>query len=100
MQPSHLPILVLPLFLVVSAFALAGPGSGPYAPGLSATPASTLILAGRGGGASSSSEAAEQARRQTGGKVLSVRKSGGGYEVKVLTPAGEVRIVFVPAAGG
>ena len=59
-----------------------------------------LHLAGRGGGASSPGEAADQARRQTGGgQVLSVRRTNGGYEVKVLTPGGEVRMVFVPGSG-
>jgi len=38
-------------------------------------------------------------RRQTGGRVLSVREQNGGYEVKVLTPSGEVRSVFIPASG-
>jgi hypothetical protein len=36
------------------------------------------------------------ARRQTGGRVLAVTASDGGYRVKVLTPKGEVRYVFVP----
>jgi hypothetical protein len=40
--------------------------------------------------------AAETVRRQTGGRVLDVRESGGGYRVKVLTPSGEVRSVTVP----
>ncbi len=56
-------------------------------------------LAGQGGGAASPAQAAEQVRRQTGGKVLSVREQNGGYEVKVLTPSGEVRSVFIPASG-
>ena len=63
-----------------------------------AVSARTLLVAG--GGAASAAEAAEAARRQTGGRVLSVERSGGGYQVKVLTPAGEVRVVFIPAAGG
>jgi hypothetical protein len=50
--------------------------------------------------AASAAEAAEQARRQTGGRVLSVERRGAGWQVKVLTPAGEVRVVFIPAAGG
>jgi hypothetical protein len=36
------------------------------------------------------------ARRQTGGRVLAVTAGDGGYRVKVLTPQGEVRYVFVP----
>jgi hypothetical protein len=51
-------------------------------------------------GAASAAEAAEQARRQTGGRVLSVERGSGGWQVKVLTPAGEVRVVVIPAAGG
>ena len=53
-------------------------------------------LAGQGGGASSSAQAAEQAKRQTGGKVLSVRETDGGWEIKVLTASGEVLSVFIP----
>jgi hypothetical protein len=53
-----------------------------------------------GGEAASAAEAAEQARRETGGRVLSVERRGAGWQVKVLTPAGEVRVVFIPAAGG
>lgn len=47
----------------------------------------------------SAAQAAEIARRQTGGRVLSVKESSDGYQVKVLTQAGEVRYVFVPASG-
>jgi uncharacterized membrane protein YkoI len=42
-------------------------------------------------------QAVEIARRQTGGRVLAVRESRDGYQVKVLTPKGEVRYVFVPS---
>lgn len=42
-------------------------------------------------------QAAESARRQTGGRVLSVKPANGGYRVKVLTPQGEVR--YVPVDG-
>jgi hypothetical protein len=49
-----------------------------------------------GEGQMSRSQAEQQARRQTGGgRVLSVKPSDGGYQVKVLTPSGEVRNVFV-----
>ncbi|MFB1488558.1 MULTISPECIES: hypothetical protein [unclassified Thiocapsa] len=42
------------------------------------------------------SQAEEAARRQTGGgRVLSVKPSDGGYQVKVLTSSGEVKYVFV-----
>jgi uncharacterized membrane protein YkoI len=45
----------------------------------------------------SAAQAAEIARRQTGGRVLSVKESRDGYQVRVLTPRGEVRNVFVSA---
>ncbi len=61
--------------------------------------APTWPLLASGGGAASPGEAAEQARRQTGGRVLSVVRAGGGYQVKILTPTGEVRLVFIPARG-
>ena len=41
-------------------------------------------------------QAGEIARRQTGGRVLAVTPKKGGYRVKVLTPSGDVRQVFVP----
>jgi len=47
----------------------------------------------------SAAQAAEIARRQTGGRVLAVKESRDGYQVKVLTQGGDVRYVFVPASG-
>ena len=47
----------------------------------------------------SAAQAAEIARRQSGGRVLAVKESREGYQVKVLTPRGEVRYVFVSASG-
>jgi uncharacterized membrane protein YkoI len=47
----------------------------------------------------SAAQAAEIASRQTGGRVLSVKESRDGYQVKVLTQGGDVRYVFVPASG-
>ena len=44
----------------------------------------------------SAGQAGEIARGQTGGRVLAVTPKDGGYRVKVLTPSGEVRQVFVP----
>jgi hypothetical protein len=89
MQPSAIVPLALALAaLCVPAGVIAAPD-----------PAPTLILAGRGGGAASPAEAAAEAQRQTGGKVLAVRQTAGGYEVKVLTPSGQVRLVFIPGAG-
>ncbi len=93
MQSSALATSVLALALAVTPLcASAAPGSGSA---WEAVPPARLILAG----AASASEAAEQARRQTGGQVLSVRQSGRGYEVKILTPSGEVRMVFIPGSG-
>jgi hypothetical protein len=92
MQPT--PILLV----VLSLASLTGPVGVCAAPPAVAHP--LPLLAGRGGGAASAAEAAEAARRQTGGKVLSVRQTSGGYQVKVLTPSGEVRMVFIPGSGG
>ena len=56
-----------------------------------------LAWAGRGqDGQRSPSEAGEIASRQTGGRVLAVKSADGGYRVKILTPDGQVRYVFVP----
>ena len=50
------------------------------------------------------SEAAERVQKSTGGRVLSaqaVREQGRDlYRIKVLSPQGEVRIVYVDAATG
>lgn len=51
---------------------------------------------GNGGGQVSPGQASEIAARQTGGRVLAVQPADGGYRVKVLTPNGQVRYVFVP----
>jgi uncharacterized membrane protein YkoI len=46
-------------------------------------------------------QAAAAAQRQTGGRVLSVDKAESGrgavWRVKVVTPKGEVRVVFIDA---
>lgn len=55
---------------------------------------------GRGQGnakALSADQAAERVRKQTGGRVLRIDDAGNGYRIKVLTPAGEVREIAVPA---
>jgi len=48
-------------------------------------------------------QAAAAAQRQTGGRVLSVDKAEAGrrtvWRVKVVTPRGEVRVVFIDAGG-
>ncbi|WP_295437718.1 hypothetical protein [uncultured Thiodictyon sp.] len=77
--------------LVLSLGACQAPSGCPAPP-----PAPAVLAAV----AASAAEAAEQARRQTGGRVLSVERGSGGWQVKVLTPAGEVRVVVIPAAGG
>jgi hypothetical protein len=100
---SAFPILVLALGLATSLFAMEGPSPvarrGVDSFGFQTVPPGSTVLAGSGG-ASSPSEAADEARRRTGGQVLAVRQSRGGYEVKVLTPNGEVRMVFIPGSGG
>lgn len=63
--------------------------------GLSLALSSTLTLPSPG--SLSPAEAGEIAQRQTGGRVLAVKPTDGGYQVKVLTPDGAVRYVFVPA---
>jgi len=49
-------------------------------------------------------QAAAEAQRQTGGRVLSVDKTESGrrtvWRVKVVTPRGEVRMVFIDAGAG
>lgn len=56
---------------------------------------------GQSGGGSqiTAAQAGEIARAQTGGRVLAVKPKKGGFRVKVLTPAGEVREVVVPGSG-
>ncbi len=44
----------------------------------------------------SAAQAGEIARQQTGGRVLAVKSADGGFQVKILTPDGKVRYVFVP----
>jgi hypothetical protein len=49
-------------------------------------------------------QAAAAAQRETGGRVLSVEKTESGrrivWRVKVITPRGEVRVVFIDADAG
>lgn len=49
-------------------------------------------------------QAAAAAQQQTGGRVLSVDKAEAGrqtvWRVKVVTPRGEVRVVFIDAGSG
>lgn len=83
--------------LVLSLGPCQAPGSCPALVGTAPPRLHPAVLVAA---ASSAAEAAEEARRQTGGRVLSVERSGGGWQVKVLTPAGEVRSVFIPGSGG
>ncbi|HSO07672.1 MAG TPA: PepSY domain-containing protein [Pelomicrobium sp.] len=57
-----------------------------------------------GRGKSARDEAAEKARRDTGGRVLSIkerpRDDREGYRVKILTPEGEVRYYDVDPNNG
>lgn len=67
--------------------------------------ASLLGVAAPAIAAVSRDEAAAIAQRQTGGRVLSVERSdgggrGGAWRVKVLTKAGEVRVIMIDAGGG
>lgn len=45
-------------------------------------------------------QAIAKVQRATGGRVLDARDVGGGYRIKVLTPDGEVRVVYVDARSG
>ena len=45
-------------------------------------------------------DAAAVAQRVSGGRVLSVEKSGSMWRVKVVTAKGEVRVIMVDAASG
>lgn len=78
---------------------------------LTATPATAaaghlpLLVARRGGEAGMSlNEAVRQVQRETGGRVLSADTvSQGGrtvHRIKVLTPAGQVRVVTIDAQSG
>ena len=78
---------LVPLAIVL--LLLAGPASGERGRGGEGRDSTQ----GRG---ITAAQAGEMARRQTGGRVLAVSPRDGGYRVKVLTPKGEVRYVFIP----
>jgi uncharacterized membrane protein YkoI len=63
-----------------------------------------LTLAAPAWAEMSRDQAAAAAQRQTGGRVLSVEKAESGrrmvWRVKVVTPNGEVRVVFIDAGNG
>ncbi len=74
MRPSKLALATLLLLTALTPF-WAGPARG---------------------GQVTPDQAGEIAQRQTGGRVLAVKQTDGGYQVKVLTPDGKVSYVFVP----
>lgn len=45
-------------------------------------------------------QAVAKVQRAIGGRVLDAREVGNDYRIKVLTPDGEVRVVFVDARSG
>jgi uncharacterized membrane protein YkoI len=45
-------------------------------------------------------EAVDKVKQQTGGRILDARTSNGHYRIKVLTPAGDVRVYRVDARSG
>ena len=45
-------------------------------------------------------QAIQSVQRATGGRVLDAREARGEYRIKVLTPRGEVRVVYVDAQSG
>jgi len=45
-------------------------------------------------------QAIQSVQRATGGRVLDAREVRGGYRIKVLTPRGEMRVVYVDASTG
>jgi hypothetical protein len=45
-------------------------------------------------------QAVASVQRATAGRVLDARDLGGQYRIKVLTPSGEVRVLYVDAATG
>ena len=57
--------------------------------------ASVSAEAGDSKGAMNADRAAAIARKSTGGRVLGVKRSKRGYEVRVLVPGGKVRTVHV-----
>lgn len=84
---------------------------GPLTARLAATPARLLAvctvllaLSAPAWAEVSRDQAAAAAQRQTGGRVLSVDKAESGrrtvWRVKVVTPRGEVRVVFIDADAG
>jgi hypothetical protein len=62
--------------------------------------AALLLLAAPAWADISRDDAASAAQRASGGRVLSVERSGPVWRVKVVTARGEVRVILVNAATG
>ena len=62
--------------------------------------AALMMLAAPAWADVSRDDAAAAAQRASGGRVLSVEKSGSVWRVKVVTVKGEVRVILVDAATG
>lgn len=67
---------------------------------LAAVCAALMMLAAPAWAELSRDDAAAVAQRMSGGRVLSVEKSGPMWRVKVVTAKGEVRVILVDAATG
>ena len=67
---------------------------------LAAVCAALMLLAAPAWAELSRDDAAAVAQRVSGGRVLSVEKSGSMWRVKVVTAKGEVRVILVDAATG
>ena len=67
---------------------------------LAAVCAALMLLAAPAWAELSRDDAAAVAQRVSGGRVLSVEKSGSVWRVKVVTAKGEVRVILVDAATG
>lgn len=55
---------------------------------------------GRAAGGASLAQSAERVRQATGGRILDAREVDGQHRIKVLTPRGDVRIVWVDPRSG
>lgn len=62
--------------------------------------AALMMLAAPAWADVSRDDAAAAAQRASGGRVLSVEKSGSVWRVKVVTAKGEVRVILVDVATG
>lgn len=67
---------------------------------LAAVCTALMLLAAPARAELSRDDAAAVAQRVSGGRVLSVEKSGAMWRVKVVTAKGEVRVILVDAATG